>query len=197
MDEIIKQIKEQDPELFSQVEKIIPFHGYLSTGALIGLQMLNIAKRVLAVNDGDRIYATCETYNCIPDPFQILEGATTGNKGLRINDVGKMAATVTTRAPKGVTSTRGVRIYFDANKTKNYPKLHAWYMNTEKLPHEEVVPILLEAGDNVYSYEMVDVDIPIKKSKKVQLCEECGECFIRYGDEVLCAACDNRQQRSR
>ena len=78
MDEIITKIKEQDPELFSQVEKIIPFHGYLSTGALIGLQMLNISKKILAVNDDDRIYATCETYNCIPDPFQILEGATTG-----------------------------------------------------------------------------------------------------------------------
>ncbi len=43
MEAILKQIK--DPELLSQIEKVVPFHGFLTSGALIGIQMLNIARR--------------------------------------------------------------------------------------------------------------------------------------------------------
>lgn len=81
METILKQVK--DPELLSQIEKVVPFHGFLTSGgALIGIQMLNIARRKLDVRDGgERIYVTCETKSCIPDPFQILAGATIGNNG--------------------------------------------------------------------------------------------------------------------
>jgi len=50
--------------------KNYPFHGYLSTGAFIGLQMLNLARRLLDIKDGDRIFVTCETQNCLPDTFK-------------------------------------------------------------------------------------------------------------------------------
>ncbi len=79
MEIILKQVK--DPDLFFQIEKVVPFHGFLTSGALIGIQMLNIARRVLDVQHGERIYVTCETQNCMPDPFQILAGATIGNGG--------------------------------------------------------------------------------------------------------------------
>jgi len=39
MDEIIKQIK--DPKLLLQVEQVVLFHGYLATGAFIGIQMFH------------------------------------------------------------------------------------------------------------------------------------------------------------
>ncbi len=191
MAKIIEDIKKQDPDLFLQVEKIIPFHGYLSTGALVGLQMMNMAKRLLEVKEGERIYAISETYNCIPDPFQILEGATTGNKGMRVKDYGKMAVVVNRRANAGESSMEAVRIYLDPEKTKEYPLLHAWYMNTRKVPHHEVVPILLDAGESVYTYTFTRIDVPVKKNKKVSLCERCGESFIQYEDEKLCKACLN------
>lgn len=193
MDEIQEKIKVENPELFSQVEKVVPFHGFLSSGALIGIHMLNIAKRVLDIKEGERIYALSETYNCIPDPFQILEGSTTGNKRLRVHDTGKMAVTVNKQAPSGIASVKGVRIYLDPEKTKDYPKLHAWYMNTKKLRHEEVVPVLLEAGENIYSYEMVDIDVPVKKKKTIKLCQKCNESFIQRNNEVLCDSCNNSQ----
>ena len=132
MDEIIKQIK--DPKLLLQIERVVSFHGYLSTGAFIGIQMFDIAKDALGFRDKERIYVTCETYNCIPDAFQILSGATIGNNGMRIIDSGKMAVVVNKKVPDGVTSARGVRIYLDPDKTEQYPKLHAWYLNTEKVP---------------------------------------------------------------
>lgn len=187
METILKQVK--DPELLSQIEKVVPFHGFLTSGALIGIQMLNIARRELDVRDGERIYVTCETKSCVPDPFQILAGATIGNNGLKINNLGKMAVTVNKQAPEGMKGIKGIRIYLDPEKTKDYPKLHAWYLNTEKLHHEEVVPVLLEAGDNVYSWKTVDLEVPVRKKKRIQCCKKCGEMFVQHDDELLCGGC--------
>ena len=61
----------------------------------------------------------------MPDPFQILEGATIGNSGLKILDLGKMAVTVNKQAPEGAKNLKGIRILLDPDKTKAYPKLHA------------------------------------------------------------------------
>ena len=89
MDEIDRILKKiDDPALKEQIDIIVPFHGYLSTGAFIGLQMLNIARNLLDIDDDERIFVTCETRNCLPDPFQILRGSTIGNKGLNIVDHG-------------------------------------------------------------------------------------------------------------
>jgi formylmethanofuran dehydrogenase subunit E len=187
METIMKQIN--DPELLLQIEKVVPFHGFLTSGALIGIQMLNIAKKVLDVREGERIYVTCETKSCMPDPFQILAGATIGNNGLKINNLGKMAVTINKQAPEGVHSIKGVRIILDAEKTGDYPKLHAWYLNTEKLPHEEIVPILLAAGEKVYSWKLVDLEIPVRKKKRIQSCKNCGEMFIQHDNELLCGGC--------
>jgi len=186
MEEILKKIA--DPKMRSQIEKVAPFHGYLSTGAFAGIQMLNIARRVLEASDGDRLFVTCETYNCLPDPFQVLAGATIGNKGLKIKDHGKMAVTVTMHAPVG-TNVKGVRIMLDPAKTARYPRLHAWFMKTEKVPHSEAVSILLSAGESVYSWKIMDHDVPEKPGKKIAICERCIESFIQKDDEALCLAC--------
>ncbi|PAV13732.1 formylmethanofuran dehydrogenase [Methanosarcina spelaei] len=187
MEAIMKQIK--DPKLLSQIEKVIPFHGFLTSGALIGIQMLNIARRELDIRDGERIYVACETKSCMPDPFQILAGATIGNNGLKIMNFGKMAVTINKQAPEGANNVKGIRIILDPDKTKDYPKLHAWFLNTEKLPHVEVVPILLEAGEKVYSWKFVDVEVPVRKKKRIQCCESCGEMFIQHDNELLCGDC--------
>ena len=142
MEAIFTQI--EDPKLLSQIKKVIPFHGFLTSGALIGIQMLNIAIRELDIKEDERIFVTCETQNCMPDPFQILAGSTIGNGGLKLRDLGKMAVTINKQAPEGIHSVEGIRIILDPEKTKAYPKLHAWFLNTEKLRHEEVVPVLLD-----------------------------------------------------
>ncbi len=193
MEEILKKIA--DPKMLSQVEKVVPFHGYLSTGALVGIQMLNIARRVIEASEGDRLFVTCETYNCLPDPFQVLAGATIGNKGLKIMDHGKMAVTVSKRAPVG-TKVKGVRIMLDPLKTARYSRLHAWFMKTEKVPHSEVVPILLSAGESLYTWEIVDLDVPEKPRKEIAICDCCKESFIQKDDETFCFSCMNGSPRS-
>lgn len=194
MDEIIAKM--EDPQTLSMVKKIIPFHGYLSSGAFIGLQMLQIAQRLLDIKEGDKVYVTCETSACVPDPFQILCSSTVGNKGLKILDYGKMAVTINKRGEPGQEATKGVRIFLDPKKTTKYPVLHAWYMNEKKVPHEEVLPVLLEAGEDVYTWQFVDVPVPVKAKKNIAICKVCGESFIRIGDEDICQGCLPLPERS-
>lgn len=189
MDEIIAKI--DDPEMLSMIEKIIPFHGYLSTGAFIGLQMLQIARRLLDIKEGDKVYVTCETFNCLPDPFQILCGCTVGNKGLKIMDYGKMAMTIDKAGEPGQKVVKGVRIFLDPEKTTEYPIFHAWYMNEKKVSHEKAISELLKAGEDVYTWKFVDVPVPVKVKKDVAICKVCGESFVRVDGDDICQGCSN------
>lgn len=189
MDEIIAKI--DDPEMLSMIEKIIPFHGYLSTGAFIGLQMLQIARRLLDIKEGDKVYVTCETFNCLPDPFQILCGCTVGNKGLKIMDYGKMAMTIDKAGEPGQKVVKGVRIFLDPEKTTEYPVFHAWYMNEKKVSHEKAISELLKAGEDVYTWKFVDVPVPVKVKKDVAICKVCGESFVRVDGDDICQGCSN------
>jgi formylmethanofuran dehydrogenase subunit E len=187
MDDVIKKIT--DPYLLFQIEQVSSFHGYLSTGAFIGIQMLNIAKRVLGADPGEQLYVTCETYSCLPDPFQILAGCTIGNKKLKITDFGKMAVVVNKRAKEDQMLVRSVRIVLDPAKTAKYPRFHEWYMNTGKVPHEEAITILIDAGENVYTYKFVDIELSEKPEKRIALCVNCGESFVSKNGGAKCLEC--------
>jgi formylmethanofuran dehydrogenase subunit E len=187
MEDVLKKIT--DPYLLFQIERVSSFHGYLSTGAFIGIQMLNIAKRVLGADYEEQLYVTCETYNCLPDAFQILAGCTIGNKKLKIRDFGKMAVVVNKRAKDDQMLVRSVRIVLDAEKTAQYPRLHEWYMKTGKVPHEEAISLLIDAGESVYTYEIMDIELPEKPEKHIALCINCGESFVQKNDGPACLEC--------
>ena len=184
-----------DPYLKAQIEKLVPFHGYLSTGAFIGIQMLNLARNLLDIKDGERIFVTCETQNCLPDPFQILRGCTIGNKGLHIVDHGKMAATINKSAENGEKTIKAVRIVLDPEKTINYPVFHAWYMNERKVSHEDAISELIKADGDVYSWYFIEVPVPVKEKKNVTICSICGESFIAEENESLCKWCANPENQ--
>jgi formylmethanofuran dehydrogenase subunit E len=153
--------------------------------------MLQIARRLLDIKEGEKIYVTCETFNCLPDPFQILCNCTIGNKGLKVLDYDKMAVTINKGAEPGQTHIKGVRIFLDPAKTLKYPVFHAWFMNERKVPHEEAISELIKAGESVYTWEFVDVPVPIKARKDVNICSICGESFIAKDKETVCKGCLN------
>ena len=133
----------------------------ISTGAFAGIQMLNIARRVLEASDVNRLFVTCETYNRLPDPFQVLAGATIGNKG-SIARSGK-------------------------NSSVSPPP--CLVHENRKSPTFRGVPILLSAVERVYSWKIMDLDVPEKPGNKIAICERCIESFIQNDDAALCVAC--------
>ncbi|MDY6960065.1 MAG: FmdE family protein, partial [Halobacteriota archaeon] len=105
-------------------------------------------------------------------------------KRLRVVDYGRMALTVTRRGDP-----IGVRVILDKDKTVNYPKIHLWYMNEQKIPHDEVFDDILKAGLEIYSHEYVRVKIIEKKNKNIILCSRCDEPFISTNGEDICNYC--------
>ena len=77
----------------------------------------------------------------------------------------------------------------DPAKTARYPRLHAWFMKSCKIPHSEAVPILLEAGESVYSWKLLEIEVPGKPRKAISICRGCGESFIQREDEGFCQVC--------
>jgi len=187
MEDILNKIK--DPQVKKDLKKIIKFHGFLSSGALVGYQMLNIAKKQLNIKEDENVYVTSETFNCVPDPFQILWGSTIGSKRLIVKDYDKMAVTVNKGSRKDQKYIKGIRIFLDSKKTEKYPLLHDWYMNYKKVPHEEVVPILIAAGESIYTWNFVEVEVPHKKRKNVFNCQICGESFVSWDKSKICIPC--------
>jgi len=57
------------------------------------------------------------------------------------------------------------------------------------LHHQEVVLIIPAAEEKVYSWSLVEVEVPIRKKKRIQGCKNCGEMFIQHDTELLCGAC--------
>ncbi len=172
-----------------ELDALNSFHGHLATGVFIGIQMLALGRRLLGLKDRDRMHVVCETINCLPDAFQYLAGCTIGNKGLMIEDTGKMAVTITKHTPTNQDAP-GVRIILDADKTKQYPRLHAWYMETGKMEHFEIIDILIEAGENAYACKHISVPIKKRMVKIISICKDCGESFIRNKtNSDLCPDC--------
>ncbi|AXV37838.1 MAG: formylmethanofuran dehydrogenase [Methanobacteriaceae archaeon] len=195
MDEITDKIN--NPQMIEQIDKVVPFHGHLSTGAFIGIQMLNLAFKLLDVKENERVYVTCETLNCLPDPFQIICGCTVGNKRLKVHDYEKMAITMNKMAKIGESYVKGVRIFLDPSKTVEYPLLHSWYMNKKKISHEDAISDLIEARDSVYSWEYVQVKVPKKEKKNIVICEICNESFISKDGGNICLGCLNSKNQSK
>ncbi|MBC7098507.1 formylmethanofuran dehydrogenase [Candidatus Bipolaricaulota bacterium] len=171
-----------------ELKKIEEFRGFLSPGALIGAYMFNIAKKVLNVDDNEKIFAICEGYNCIIDAVQVLGKSTVGNGRLKIKDTGKMAVTVNKAGDEGEV-VEGVRIILDPQKAIHYPRIYEWYMNSKKFPSEEINDEIMKARENIYTWKKVNIRVPKKPKKRVKICRICGEAFLQNKNEKVCISC--------
>ena len=62
-------------------------------------------------------------------------------------------------------------------------------MNTGKVPHEEAIAILIDAGENVYTYKFIDIELSKKPEKRITLCVNCGESFVSKNSGAKCLEC--------
>jgi formylmethanofuran dehydrogenase subunit E len=62
-------------------------------------------------------------------------------------------------------------------------------MKSCKVPHPEAISLLIEAGESVYSWDLLEVEVPGKPRKIIAICQGCGESFIQQDDEAFCQAC--------
>jgi formylmethanofuran dehydrogenase subunit E len=62
-------------------------------------------------------------------------------------------------------------------------------MNERKVSHEDAILELIKAGEDVYTWEFVEVPVPMKTKKDVVICPICCESFIKKDNNELCKGC--------
>jgi formylmethanofuran dehydrogenase subunit E len=167
--------------------------GHTRSGMILGIRLALLGLRELAIADPAEhhrdLVIYVETDRCLPDAVELVTGCRLGNRALKFQDMGKMAAVFLDRQ-----SNRAVRV---AAKESGHQHAQEMFAALEK---EEA----LQAGyralpdDELFAKRSVRValapeDVPGYWAPRV-LCDGCGEgiAFGREsvaGQRTLCHAC--------
>lgn len=179
-------------ELRESFRKCIDFHTYAAPGMLIGVFMVDYGLELINKKPTDKIFVTCETHKCLPDPPQVIMHATTGNHRLNVLPIGKFAITMTPFTAKECAE--GIRVYLDMEKLKKYPTILSWYNNTPAFKpatmKKKLADEILAAGRDMLSHERIRMNVTHKKKWNSVTCPSCGE---RVPENMMegnhCAGC--------
>ena len=180
------------PELREFFNKCIDFHTYAAPGLLIGVFMVDYALELLGKKPTDRIYVTCETHKCLPDPPQVIMHATIGNHRLRVLPIGKFALTLTPFSAKEYAD--GVRVYIDRKKLEKYPVVALWFDNSPDFNagtmKRQLVDEILTSGRDILSFDRIRMKVTHKKKWRSATCPSCGEQIAEdLMEGGICAGC--------
>jgi formylmethanofuran dehydrogenase subunit E len=174
------------------LRQCIAFHSFAAPGLLIGVFMVDLALEKLGAASNDKVYAVAETSKCAPDAVQVITHATIGNRRLRIIESGRFS--ITLNRPSSGKEAKGVRVYVDAAKIKDYPILNQWYTNDSAFEHvtdrDVIYDDILRGGRRILSWEPVSVMVPRKEQWKSVTCSVCSEIVPDYLlKNGVCATC--------
>jgi formylmethanofuran dehydrogenase subunit E len=193
-DELLQKLHDlgYDPVFQDYYRRCIPFHTYPAPGLLIAIGMVDYAFELLGAKPGDKVYATCETVKCAPDPLQVIANCTIGNHRLQIVNIGRFAFTM--NRPSMEETIEGVRVFIDPVKINAYPVLAKWFANSPEFKKGSMTKALLDdilnAKRSILSYQKVKVRVNLKKKWNSAVCKTCGEAIpeqLIEGDK--CAGC--------
>ena len=177
------------------IARIRAFHGHVAPGLVIGLKMVDLARRHLAE---DILYdALCETASCLPDAVQMLTPCTVGNQWLRIVDLEKFALTLYDKS-----NGRGHRVFLDPAKLAAWPHLYGWFYKHRSKADQDFDALLeniRQAGADCLSLVPVEI-LPVLRARRskgpIATCPRCGEAYpVAHGD--LCRGCQGQNPYAR
>lgn len=185
-------------EFIDLVEEVYRFHTKRAPGIVIGVEMVDLARRKLGVVE--KLGAVSETQVCLSDVIQYMTGCTIGNKYLIMRDrIGRYALTLYDRKDG-----RGVRVFVNQKKldSSKMPELCKFFlrkrapevandMEARKESAEKIVAEFLAADRNIFGWQFVRVkDYKKPPVHPVKLCPDCHESFICPDeDEKTCQVC--------
>lgn len=193
-EEILARLQELGyPAVFQDYyRRCIHFHTYPAPGLLIAVGMVDYALELLGAVPGEKVYATCETQKCAPDPLQVITFCTIGNHRLQIVPIGRFAFTM--NRPVMGDFAEGVRVYLDPAKLAAWPVLEKWFANSTEFSKRTMTKLLideiLESKRSILSVQKVRIPVTQKKHWNSAVCTSCGEQIpedLIEGD--ACAGC--------
>ena len=131
-----------------------------------------------------------ETDGCFADGIEVSTGATVGHRTLRVNDLGKIAATFA-----DIQSRRTIRLSPSADVRQ---RVHQYASKEERRYFAQLQGYQVMPDEELFQIQEVELTPPLayllgKPSARVQ-CDLCGEEIInerqvQSGDIILCRTC--------
>ena len=167
--------------------RVKSFHGYEAPGVLVGGIMVDMA---LEQMPEDVLFeAICETASCLPDSVQLLTPCTTGNKWLKIVNLGRYAVNLYDKH-----TGKGVRVYLDRNKLAHWGEMQAWFLKLKTKKEQDsqrLTEQIRQAGRSIYVLQPVQIKtLYLEKHSKgpIGICSVCGEAYPS-NDGAVCLGC--------
>jgi formylmethanofuran dehydrogenase subunit E len=158
------------------LDLIRSFHGHIAPGLVLGLKMVDLARRRLA--DGILYDALCETTSCLPVAVQMLTPCTVGNNWLKVMDLGKFGLTLYDKA-----NGRGIRVSLDPARLSTWPQLCDWFYKRKSKSDQDFDALLediRQAGSDCLSLTAVEI-LPVYRTHRskgpIITCPQCGEAY--------------------
>lgn len=166
--------------------------GHPRPGIILGIRMAMLGLREIALENADDhhdLIVFVETDRCLPDAVELVTGCRLGNRRLKFQDMGKMAATFLNTA-----TNHSIRVV--ARETANQRAM-------EMFPHLDKEEALDKAycaisDDELFNRKPVRIelrkeDLPGFQGSRVP-CAKCSESIafarqITVGQQALCRAC--------
>ncbi len=168
-------------------------HSHLCPRQVLGVRMGLAGLKVLGVEapvTTKTALVIIETGGCFADGIRVATGATVGHRTLRVEDIGKIAATFTDLnkrtslrlAPKLDVRTRALT-YSPGEKRRYFAQLQGY----------QVMP-----DDELFNFQWVELQTPaeqiISHQNAMAICSRCGEEIINERElvvegKVLCRTC--------
>jgi formylmethanofuran dehydrogenase subunit E len=168
-------------------EMALAFHGYPAPGLLIGGVMVAMAQSKLPP---DTLFeALVETSKCLPDAVQLLTPCSTGNRWMKVLDLGRFAVTLYDKF-----TGEGWRVHIDEKRLEAWPEIRAWFLKLKPKKSQDTARLFREIGEAGESYLAVQ---PVqihpswlgkKESGSIAICPVCGEAYPE-GHGAVCRGC--------
>jgi formylmethanofuran dehydrogenase subunit E len=185
-------------DLQSLMEDVVRFHGHLCGGLVLGMRMAMAGLRELSINaprgeEGRDLVIFVEIDRCPIDAIIAVTGRTPGNRGIKIMDYGKMAATfIDTR------SGRAVRVSVRGDSRERLERIAQTYIPQKDEKGANLAALLAISEEHLLRIQRVSVnmrpqDLPGEPLDTV-ICQKCGEmvkdmCQVILDGRVLCKPC--------
>jgi formylmethanofuran dehydrogenase subunit E len=180
-------------DLSTLLQKSASDHNHLCPRQVLGVRMGLAGLSTLGVKapiTTKTMLIIIETGGCFADGIRAATGATVGHRTLRVEDLGKIAATFTELktgrslrlAPRQDIRTRALE-YAPEEKRHYFAQLKGY----------QVMP-----GEELFTFQKVELQTPAKQiishQKASARCEDCGEeiineCEVVVDGKVLCKTC--------
>jgi formylmethanofuran dehydrogenase subunit E len=181
------------PQLSTLLQRSSSEHSHLCPRQVLGVRMGLAGLAALEVKapvTTNTALVIIETSGCFADGIRAATGATVGHRTLRVEDLGKIAATFTNMknntslrlAPKSDVRTRAL-IYAQDEERRYFAQLHGYQVMTDV---------------ELFNFQWVELEIPAEQIISHQnaraICSNCKEEIINEREiildgKVLCKTC--------